>query len=107
MTITCFCHHVMAIDETETQDLEKNPGIYEKILTGSFQNICCPQCGTLLKPEIKTHFVDPPKGLDLLFLPEKERSAFLLGEITCSQPRVVIGYPELVEKIKPGKGRVG
>lgn len=100
MTITCFCDHVIDIDTAEVEDLEKNPQLYEEILDGGFQNIRCPQCGTILKPEIQTRLVDASRNLDLLFLPEKERVHFLLGEIECSQPRVVIGYPELVEKVK-------
>lgn len=100
MTITCFCDHVIDLDDAETQNLGESPEVYEKILVGSFQNILCPQCGTLLKPELKTRFVDSSKNLDFLFLPEKQRRAFLLGKIECPQPRLVIGYPELVEKIK-------
>ena len=100
MTITCYCDQIIDIDFDESIDLGKKPEVYEEILDGRFQNIRCSKCGTLLKPEIETHFTDAAKDLDLLFLPEKKRAPFLLGEVECSQSRVVIGYPELVEKVK-------
>lgn len=100
MKITCFCESEVEIDVPEVEDLNANPQLYSTIMEGDYQSVICPSCGKLLKPELTTRFVDSSCGIDLLFLPEKQRSSFLMGKVECHQPRVVIGYLELVEKLK-------
>jgi len=100
MTITCFCDHEVSADFPDLINLEEDQRIKDDILNGSFQTLRCPQCGTLLKPEITTVFSLPSRGMTLLYLPEQQRDPFLRGEVDCPSSRLVIGFPELVEFIK-------
>lgn len=100
MTITCFCDHEVSADFPDTINLEEDRKISEEILSGNFQTLQCPQCGTMLKPEITTVFSLPSRDMSLLYLPEQQRDPFLRGEVECPASRLVIGFPELVEFIK-------
>ncbi len=100
MNITCFCDHEVTADFPETINLDEDRRFMDDILQGDFQTLRCPQCGTLLKPEITTVFSIPSRDLTLLYLPEQQRDPFLRGEVECSAARVVIGFPELMEFMK-------
>lgn len=100
MNITCYCEEIIEVPDSEIIDLNTRTSTVEDIFSGKFQNITCPKCGTLLKPEIQAELVDTTNDVDLLFLPEKKRVSFLLGEMKSNRDRVVIGYPELVEFFK-------
>lgn len=100
-TITCKCDNQMEVTVPETVDVSEDPEQVERILDGRFLTFTCDSCGTTVKPEIPVRVVWPEKEVDISFVPELERSAYLRGKL--QQPearRVVIGYPELVEKIR-------
>jgi hypothetical protein len=75
----------------------------EAILTGAFMNVTCPSCRKVLKPEFPFTIFNKNEGWELRFVPE------LLRQETMKHPpkgqgpkffRLVIGYSELLEKIK-------
>ncbi|MBN1648100.1 MAG: hypothetical protein JW874_08710, partial [Spirochaetales bacterium] len=64
-----------------------------------FLAVTCEKCGTVLKPELQSIFVYA--GLKILLIPEKDADSFLLGNLNIpGTDRVVIGFRELVEKIR-------
>lgn len=100
--ITCLCEYSFEINFPEHVDLEKEKDVMDKILDGNFMTVNCPQCQTLLKPELPFRLIDNSRSLDIFFIPEMDRSAFLMDnlEYQLENPaRVVIGYKELVEKL--------
>jgi hypothetical protein len=100
-TITCKCDNQMDVEIPETVDVSAEPEQVERILDGSFLTFTCDSCGTTVKPEIPIRLVWPAKDTDIFFVPELERSAYLRGKRRYPEAkRVVIGYPELVEKIR-------
>ena len=73
------------------------------ILSGSFMTAECSHCGKTLKPDFSVRFKNGEKGIDILYIPEKERDSYLRGKsdyIYKKPDRVVIGYYELAEKIR-------
>ncbi|HUX19757.1 MAG TPA: CpXC domain-containing protein [Spirochaetia bacterium] len=103
--IPCFCDNEIEVEFPETVDLQANPEKVQEILDGSFMSFRCDSCGKILKPEFEVRIVDKSKGLEIYLLPEMERGSFARGKakytITdTTNGRIVIGYPELVEKIK-------
>jgi hypothetical protein len=96
--ITCYCGHEFKADFPEEIDLAMQPQTCEQILSGSFMSITCEQCGKELKPEFPVYLYDTAGGLDLYFIPEVERGAFLGGRSEYTAARVAIGYPEFREK---------
>jgi hypothetical protein len=105
-TIPCHCENSVEIDLPEVIDLSADPGYYDKILDGSFQSVTCPQCGSLIKPEVEVRLTDPGCQLDLFFIPETQRGDFINGRISSPASSVVIGYPELVERIRLVKSAI-
>jgi hypothetical protein len=100
-TVTCKCDNQMEVEVPETIDLSEDPEQVAQILDGRFLSFVCDSCGTTVKPEIPVRIVWPEKDADIHFVPELERSAYLRGKHQYPQAgRVVIGYPELVEKIR-------
>jgi hypothetical protein len=98
-TITCFCENQIDVDFAD--EVELNPQVISAVLEGSFQNVTCPSCETVLKPEFATLFKAEDKKDSIYFLPESERNAYLSGSRkTPEADRVVIGFRELLEKIK-------
>ena len=84
-------------------DLAADPGGEDDILSGSFMSVTCPKCGKLLKPELAVRVQDRARGLDLYLVPDLERNRYLAGRlpgVPADILRVVIGYPELVEKLR-------
>ena len=99
--ITCVCEKSFEVDLPEFVDLSTSPDTYEHIFDGTFLNFICPQCGYTVKPEEPIRIIDPSRDIDIFLVPERERNAFLLGRTAYQTAgRIVIGYPELVEKLK-------
>ncbi|HEQ71659.1 MAG TPA: hypothetical protein ENN69_04145 [Spirochaetia bacterium] len=100
--ITCMCEHKFTADIPAEVDIGAAPALLEEISDGSFMNVTCPACGTVLKPEFRVHITNSRTGWDIDFIPELERREYL-KHIPAADPssvrRTVIGYPELVEKI--------
>lgn len=102
--ITCKCEKTIEIDIPDRYNLSEQPQILEEILDGTFLTIECPYCGIQLKPELQITVFDSETGLDILVVPEKERSKYFLDPSSFGDHnRVAIGYPELVEKMRMHK----
>ncbi len=99
-TITCFCEHTFTEEIPETIDLKKNKKTIPAILEGSFLSFSCPKCGRKLKPEFPVHFFDKEHHIDIFFVPEIERDAYMNGKTPYTAERIAIGFPELQEKFK-------
>lgn len=101
--ITCNCEKVFQADIPGEIDLGKSPDIIASILDGSFLNVTCPSCHTVLKPEFPVRIFDKKRHWDIHLVPELARNEFLKGMKSAAfdkKERYVIGYPELVEKVK-------
>ena len=62
--------------------------------------VTCPACGKRLTPEFP--FRLQAEGWEILLVPEEDRVAFLRGKLDYpvgSPTRVVVGFPELAEKV--------
>ncbi len=100
--LVCMCENEFEIELKDTVDLEKEPEVEEQIIQGSYMTYRCPKCGKLLKPEFPFRIVDRRKGIDIFFIPELDRGAFSRKKLSYdigSPVRVVIGFPELIEKL--------
>ena len=98
----CYCGHTVSHDFPERLDLSKERGAVDEILDGTFLQITCDACGEVLKPDfpILLEKVPYPAGtLSIEYFPEPERVRYLSGKLSSQADRVVIGYPELREKI--------
>jgi hypothetical protein len=104
--IACFCEKVFEADLPTVVDLAERPGAADEVLRGEFMAVSCPECGKRLTPEFPCRFtgvVAGPLGvLSVELVPEVERVAYLAGRLgrDLGKPdRVVIGVPELAEKL--------
>ncbi len=105
--VACFCENSFEVDLPQSADLGVDPLVEEQILKGDFMAVTCPSCGKRLTPEFPFHLVgrgspSRPQGWDLFLVPEEDRIPFLRGKLEYSPgdpTRVVIGYPELAEKV--------
>jgi hypothetical protein len=104
--IACFCEKVFEVDLPAVVDLAARPEAADEVLRGEFMAVSCPACGKRLTPEFPCRFTGVPAGplgaLDIELVPEAERIAFLSGRLSrdLRKPdRVVIGIPELAEKL--------
>ncbi len=102
--IPCYCENIVEIEVPTEVDLAANEGTAKAIRDGNFLSVVCPKCGKLLKPEFPVRIIDSAKAIELFLVPELERGPFLFGrsryELRDPQRgRIVIGYPELVEKL--------
>ncbi len=98
----CYCGNTVTHDFPEKIDLSQSRDAIEAILDGSFLQISCDKCGEILKPDfpILLEQVPSPLGpLSMDYFPEPDRIRFLSGKLSSLSDRVVIGYPELREKI--------
>jgi len=100
--LTCMCENKFSADIPDVFDAGENPDVIKDILSGTFLNATCPACGKLLKPELDVQINGIARGTDIRLIPELERMSFLkkLKDKPSSRERVVIGYPELMEKTR-------
>ena len=98
-TIQCYCEYPVEIDIPETVELTKE--VKQSIIDGTFMSTTCKRCERVLKPEFGVTFVPQDTGGTIRFIPESERHAVMSGKKEVAEHyRVVIGYIELVEKMK-------
>lgn len=104
--IACFCEKVFEADLPTVVDLAERPACADEVLRGEFMAVSCPACGKRLTPEFPCRFTGVPAGhlgtLAVELVPEAERVAFLAGRLgrdLGTPDRVVIGVPELAEKL--------
>lgn len=100
-SITCFCEHTFDADLPEEIDLDREPAWLESIISGDFFKITCPNCGKVLKPDLETRLRYPSKKLDLVLIPELERTTFYRGQYKLpAGVECVIGFPELQDRVR-------
>ncbi|MFP4490181.1 MAG: CpXC domain-containing protein [Spirochaetaceae bacterium] len=97
--ITCYCGETLETDFPEQIDISRKPETVDQILNGTFMSIRCDSCGAVVKPEFYVKIIDSSGKMDITFFPELERTKYLSGKRTSQSDRVVIGYPELREKV--------
>ena len=99
--IECMCEHKFEIELPDSIDLKADPHYLNEINNGTFQTHTCPECGNNLKPEFPLLVKHTPGNHNIFMVPEPYRLTFLRGKYDTKQAdRVVIGYPELVEKLQ-------
>jgi hypothetical protein len=104
--IACFCEKVFEADLPAVVDLAERPEAADEVLRGEFMAVSCPACGKRLTPEFPCRFTGVSAGaqgtLELALVPEADRVAWLAGRMdkeVGTADRVVIGVPELAEKL--------
>jgi len=107
--IACFCETTFDAEIPSSADVAADPEIEQLILDGNFMAVTCPACGKRLTPEFPFRLTGV-KGLgEILMVPEVDRAAYVRGAleyVTGSPTRVVVGFPELAEKVlAAGAGR--
>ena len=99
--VTCMCETTFDADLPEEVDLDTNPKVLDEILKGEFLTVCCPSCGTRLKPELRVRLFSKEKGMDVVALPELERMSLYRGAIELPKgAQAVVGYSELFERAR-------
>jgi hypothetical protein len=100
--IACFCETTFDAELPSSGDMSADPEIEQLILDGAFMSVTCPGCGRRLSPEYPFRLTGV-RGLGEVFLvPEADRGAYLRGKLeyeTGAPTRIVVGFPELVEKV--------
>jgi hypothetical protein len=103
--VTCRCETSFDADLPEEIDLDgeggASDGVLDEILNGDFLAVTCPNCGSLLKPELRVRLFSKKKGLDIVVLPELERGTLYSG--TAGIPagsEAIVGYVELYERAR-------
>ncbi|MGA2479352.1 MAG: CpXC domain-containing protein [Spirochaetia bacterium] len=100
--IACFCESSFDAEIPESADLAADAGVEEQILSGDFMAVNCPACGKRLTPEFPFRLTGVKTAGELFMVPEADRGPYLLGTLDYSlgsPGRVVIGFPELAEKV--------
>ncbi len=102
-TISCFCENQFEADIPDSVDLAAEPSVREDVLGGRFMAVSCPLCGKRLTPEFPCRFYGLSGDREMFFIPELDRVPYLMKKLPYevgSPWRVVIGFPELAEKLR-------
>jgi hypothetical protein len=101
--LTCMCEHKFKADFPGVVDLAEKPDTIDLILRGDFLTARCPACGKVLKLEFPFTLLNKKAGWEIKFIPEADRADSLKKiksqKKSTHEQRIVIGYPELVEKL--------
>lgn len=100
--IACFCENTFDADIPDAADLLSDPDVKDRILDGSFMSVPCPACGKILSPEYPFRLSGVPDIGEIFLVPEAMRVSYIRGRLDFdvgSPARVVVGFPELVEKV--------
>ncbi len=99
--IACFCESTFDADMPDRADLAADPEIEQLILDGSFMAVTCPACGKRLTPEYPFRLTGVKDLGEVVMVPEADRAGYVRGalEYVGSPGRVVVGFPELAEKV--------
>ncbi|MGA2764228.1 MAG: CpXC domain-containing protein [Spirochaetia bacterium] len=99
--IACFCDNVFDAEIPDSADLGAEPEVGKLIESGDFMAVTCPKCGKRLTPEFPFR-LSLSDGREVFLVPERDMAAFVRGKLDYevgSPFRVVIGFPELAEKM--------
>jgi len=89
------------IDVPDLIDLDTMSVWLDRISSGDVITGKCGSCGSVIQPEVALRIKWPSKQVDLLVLPELERISVYRGKCKVENPtEIVIGYPELIERIR-------
>jgi hypothetical protein len=100
--IACFCEATFEVELPSAADMGADPEIGDLILGGEFMSATCPACGRRLTPEFPFRLSGVKQFGEIFMVPETDRAAYDLGTLsypTGSPGRVVVGFPELAEKV--------
>jgi hypothetical protein len=100
--IACFCEATFDVELPTAADMSADPEIGQLILDGSFMAVTCPACGRRLTPEFPFRLAGVKGVSEIFMVPEADRVAYdrgTLGYATGSPGRIVVGFPELAEKV--------
>jgi len=100
--IACFCETTFDAELPASGDVLGDPEIEQLILDGSFMSVTCPGCGRKLSPEYPFRLTGARGFAEIFLVPEADRGAYLRGKLeydSGSPARIVVGFPELVEKV--------
>ena len=100
--IACFCENSFDADIPDAADLGSDAAVKDRILDGSFMSVTCPACGKTLSPEYPFRLRGVPSFQEIFLVPEANRVAYVRGKLDFdvgAPGRVVVGFPELVEKL--------
>lgn len=99
--VTCMCETSFEADLADEVDLDGGAGVFQDLLSGDFFSVACPNCGTVLKPELRVKVVSASRSLKADVLPEADRLAFYLGSLDIrTGDEVLIGFAELFERAR-------
>ena len=115
------CNTPVRFDLVMSVSADRRPDLREAILDGSFQRKVCPACATAFRPEPEFTYIDFARGQYIFVYPVDKRPAWqeweakaaaifdsTLGKNATKEavvlgkkvdPRVVFGWPALIEKI--------
>jgi len=115
------CNTPVRFDLVMSVSADRRPDLREAILDGSFQRKVCPTCATAFRPEPEFTYIDFARGQYIFVYPVEKRRAWqeweakaaaifdsTLGKNATKEamvlgkkvdPRVVFGWPALIEKI--------
>ncbi|MBN1686743.1 MAG: CpXC domain-containing protein [Spirochaetales bacterium] len=100
-TITCVCEKSFEADIPEAVELSGSTDVYQRLLDGTFLAFTCPHCGHEIRLDAPLRVTDALKGMDIFVVPDHDRNRYLLGlSDYTSGGRIVIGYAELLEKLR-------
>ncbi len=100
--IACFCENSFDAQIPDSADLGQEPEVEQLIERGDFMAVSCPKCGKRLTPEFPVR-LSLADGRELFMIPEKDMNGYVRGklEYQVGNPfRVVVGFPEMAEKLK-------
>jgi hypothetical protein len=100
--IACFCESTFDAEIPSSGDLSADPEIEQLILDGSFMSVTCPGCGRTLSPEYPFRLTGVRGVGEIFLVPEAQRVSYIRGTLeydTGSPARIVVGFPELAEKV--------
>jgi hypothetical protein len=100
--LACYCGASFEHEFPDQADLDDRT-LLDSVLEGEFLALDCPECGKHLKPEYPVRLIGHSIGADLFFVPELDRGGLHRGDLPYPVPeaeRIVVGYPELVEKLR-------
>jgi hypothetical protein len=98
-SIPCFCDNLFSVEVPGEIDLDANPEYLREIFDGTFMTFSCSSCGKKHKPEFALKVRWPSRKTEFRVLPEGERMAFYRRKKEDDPTEVLIGYPELADRL--------